>query len=144
MGLASARDDDGARKEEAAHVGDAHDIGLGLFATAPIGAGAALCEYTGVVRVDPPKAEVEEDDYAFALPVCDPNVVISARYAGGLARLINHGDVPNCELRTVHIDGFLHAVCFTLRALAAGEQLLVHYGEEHWRNPRRKLWRVRL
>lgn len=120
------------------------DLGLGLFAVAPIGSGRALCEYTGVVRIDPTVDEQAADDYAYALPVCDPNVVISARDAGGVARCINHSDEPNCELRTVHHGGMLRVVCFTLRDLSAGEQCLIHYGEPYWRNERRRPRRVKL
>ena len=124
--------------------GAAAHLGLGLFATAPISSARALCEYTGVVRIDPPADELAADDYVYALPVCDPNVVISARDAGGVARCINHGDEPNCELRTVHHDGMLRVVCFTLRELSAGEQCLIHYGEPYWRNERRRPWRMKL
>lgn len=113
-------------------------IGLGLFASAPLASDAVLCEYTGIVRVDPPQSELEVDDYAFELPVVDPNVVISAATAGGLARLINHGEVPNCELRTVHLDGLLRVVVVTLRRIATGEQCLIHYGAPYWRNVRRR------
>jgi len=114
------------------------------FAAASIASDTAVCEYTGLVRVDPPQAELEADDYAYALPVCDPNVVISARDIGGVARLLNHGENPNCELRTVHHEEFLHVVCFTLRRIERGEQCLISYGEPYWRNERRRRKRVQL
>lgn len=125
-------------------VQEAPDVGLGLFAAASIASDTAVCEYTGLVRVDPPQAELEADDYAYALPVCDPNVVISARDIGGVARLLNHGENPNCELRTVHHEEFLHVVCFTLRRIERGEQCLISYGEPYWRNERRRRKRVQL
>lgn len=114
--------------------------GLGLFAAdgALDCAGLAVCEYSGELRVDVPPAELSEDDFCFALPVCDPDVVVSARRIGGLARLINHGESPNVELRTVHdAEGVLRVVVLTTRAIAPGEQLLLHYGSAYWRNARR-------
>lgn len=124
---------------------DAHKVGLGVFAAAPLPPGAVLCEYTGLVQVDPVTSALEADDYAYALPTCDPNVVISAKEMGGLARLLNHGNRPNCELRTVHIDGFLHVVCFTLqRTIEPDVQLLINYGEPYWKNERRSPHRVDL
>jgi len=76
-------------------------LGLGCFAAAHLPAGLALCEYTGVVMCDAPRSALEGDDYAFNLPVCDPDVVITARTTGGIARTINHSEQPNAELRTV-------------------------------------------
>lgn len=125
-------------------VKEAPGAGFGLFARKVIAPETALCEYTGLVRVDPPQDELEADDYAYAFPVCDPNVVISATQMGGVARLLNHGDRPNCELRTVHLDGFLHVVCFSLRRIEPSEQCLIHYGEPYWRNARRRQKRVQL
>ena len=120
------------------------DVGLGVFAVASIVGGSALLEYTGVVRVDVPRDELADDDYAFALPVCD-NVVISARSMGNMARLLNHDESPNAQLRTVHHEGLLHVVAYTLRDVSAGEQLLVHYGRSYWEmNARRKEQRVDL
>ena len=112
--------------------------GLGVFAAASIGSGLALCEYTGVLRVDPPPDDF--DTYAFSLPVVDPHVVVSAKTTGGIARLINHSEEPNAMLRTIyHGDAAqrdpsqLHVVCFTLRAIGAGEQVLLNYGKQYWR-----------
>ena len=48
------------------------DCGLGLYATAPIPSGTFVCEYTGVVQCDPDPAA--RDDYAFGLPVCEPEL----------------------------------------------------------------------
>ena len=101
-------------------------VGLGCFAAAPISAGAALCEYTGIVRCDCPPAALALDDYAFALPVCDPDVVLSAERMGGVARLLNHSEKPNAEIRTLHFEGHLHAVVFSLSRIRAGEQITIH------------------
>ena len=112
--------------------------GLGVFASGSIESGLAVCEYTGMLRVDPPSDDF--DAYAFSLPIVDPLVVISARSIGGLARLINHSDEPNARLQTVyHGDASqrdpsqLHVVCFTLKPIAAGEQILINYGKQYWK-----------
>ena len=106
------------------------ECGLGLFASAPISSGTFLCEYTGLVVCDPPP---ERDDYAFALPVCDPDVRISARRYGNVCRLLNHSDRPNVALRTVEMDGLLHLVAITTAEVRSGEQLTVDYGPPYWR-----------
>ena len=106
------------------------DCGLGLFALVPIPSGTFLCEYTGLVVCNPPP---ERDDYAFALPVCDPDVRISAKRFGNICRLLNHSDHPNVALQTVELDGVLHLVAMTSAEVQPDEQLTVDYGPQYWR-----------
>ena len=114
------------------HVGviDGVNCGLGLFASAPIARGSFLCEYCGLVQIDPGP---ERDDYSFGLPVCDPDVRISAKRYGNVCRLLNHSDVPNAELRCVVHEGVVHLVALATADVGAGVQLTVHYGEPYWR-----------
>jgi len=117
---------------------DGVDCGLGLYARSPIGSGAHLCEYTGLVQCDPSPAQ--RDDYAFGLPVCDPHVRISARRYGNIGRLLNHSDTPNAQLRCVVHEGVIHLVAVTTSAVPQGEQVTVDYGEPYWQaHDRRKV-----
>ena len=97
-------------------------VGLGVFANTALRAGACLFEYAGELLVDVPSHVLAEDDYAASLPVCDPQVVVSARWVGGLARLLNHDETPNCELRTIHHEGTLHLICVTKQHVEAGDR----------------------
>jgi hypothetical protein len=108
------------------------DCGLGLFASLPRASGSYVAEYTGVVRVDPDARE--RDDYAFGLPVCDPDVRISAKRFGSICRLLNHSDVPNTAFECVVHQGIIHLVARTCVAVQPGEQLLVDYGPGYWRS----------
>ncbi|CAE8595237.1 unnamed protein product [Polarella glacialis] len=114
------------------HIGvvDGVDVGLGLFAQVAILANSCLGEYTGVVRQ---RRQEEDDNYSYALPVVEPDLVVCARDYGNLCRLINHSDDGwNAELLSVHHEGLLHVVCRVARAIAAGEQILIHYGARYW------------
>ena len=115
---------------------DGIDVGCGLFATAPLPRGAYLCEYTGVVQCDPDPRH--RDDYAFGLPVCDPDVRISAQRYGNIARLLNHSDAPNTALKCVVHEGVIHLVALTISAVDVGEQLTVDYGGPYWRAHKRR------
>lgn len=109
---------------------DGIDVGLGLFVAAPIPKGTFLGEYTGCLI----HRQTEEDGtYGYALPIVDPDLVISAQHYGNLCRLINHSDTSwNSELVVVHHEGILHVVCRTVRNLEPGEQILIHYGPRYW------------
>ena len=61
-----------------------HKVGLGGLLRRRFPWRCAV-QYTGLVQVDPVTSALEADDYAYALPTCDPNVVISAKEMGGLA-----------------------------------------------------------
>eukprot|EP00933_Yihiella_yeosuensis_P054478 TRINITY_DN52944_c0_g1_i1.p1 TRINITY_DN52944_c0_g1~~TRINITY_DN52944_c0_g1_i1.p1 ORF type:complete len:251 (+),score=41.03 TRINITY_DN52944_c0_g1_i1:105-857(+) len=106
------------------------DVGLGLFAKCLIPAGSFVGEYTGCVRRR--KAEGDDGEYGFALPVVDPDFVVCARRFGSLCRLINHSDDWNAELCSVHHEGLLHVVCKTSKDISADEQILIHYGARYW------------
>ena len=110
---------------------DGVDCGLGLFASAPIASGSFLCEYTGLVQIASPTPE--RDDYSFGLPVCDPDVRISAQKYGNICRLFNHSDIPNVRLRCAVQEGVIHVFAMATADVPVGAQLTVHYGESYWR-----------
>mmetsp|Transcript_99673 Transcript_99673/g.280183 ORF Transcript_99673/g.280183 Transcript_99673/m.280183 type:complete len:255 (-) Transcript_99673:43-807(-) len=117
---------------------DGVDAGLGLFTRGSVSRGEFLGEYTGCIR-ERGGEEDATDDYGYALPMIDPDFVLSAARYGNLCRLINHSDDAwNSELVSVHHEGIVHVVCRTVRDLAAGEQVLIHYGAKYWDNPRRR------
>ena len=55
------------------------------------------------------------------------HLIIDARLQGNMARYINHSCNPNCELRKREVEGLPRATVVTLRAVAAGEELLMDY-----------------
>jgi hypothetical protein len=58
---------------------------------------------------------------------------LSARRFGNAARFVNHASVkPNAEIVRVVHRGLLRVVIVAREAIAAGEQVLVEYGEAYW------------
>jgi hypothetical protein len=55
------------------------------------------------------------------------HLIIDARLQGNMARYINHSCNPNCELRKREVEGLPRATVVTLRAVAAGKELLMDY-----------------
>eukprot|EP00961_Rhodomonas_salina_P223716 3025085-Rhodomonas_salina.1 len=53
--------------------------------------------------------------------------VIDGRNFGSEAHFINSSHEPNCVLETWWVGNTLHVVVRTLRALSAGEEILVYY-----------------
>lgn len=52
---------------------------------------------------------------------------VDATVKGNLAHLLNHSCDPNCRSATVTIDSVDHVVIFTMRDVAAGEELTYDY-----------------
>lgn len=97
--------------------------GLGLLTMLPIRAGKRLIEYVGPV-VTTEVVEMSRGKYFFKL---DEGNAIDGSARSNLARYINHSCQPNAEAfiygRRVWI--------YSKRALRAGEQITIDYGEEY-------------
>jgi hypothetical protein len=105
--------------------------GAGVFATAPLSRGAVLGRYEGV-RVAPKSAR---GDYAlvmavpgaraFAVDAADPRRSNWTRYVNSTRP--GDGAVPNVRFAAWRGAAFVQAV----RAVSAGEELLLDYGPEY-------------
>ncbi|MBV8037444.1 SET domain-containing protein-lysine N-methyltransferase [Roseateles sp.] len=102
--------------------------GRGVYAAAPIRAGAKIIEYTGeritwdeAVERHPHDPSQPNHTFYFHL---DGGLVIDALYGGNDARWINHACEPNCEADEVDGRVFIKA----LRDLTPGEELFYDYG----------------
>jgi len=102
--------------------------GKGVFAAAPLEAGARLIEYKGeriswkeALRRHPHDPEQPNHTFYFALEDGD---VIDGKVDGNSARWINHSCAPNCEAE--EIDG--HVYIQALRDIPVGEELFYDYG----------------
>jgi SET domain-containing protein len=97
--------------------------GLGLFTLQPIRAGKRIIEYIGPLMTNDEAAR-RSSKYLFAV---DEKLVIDGSARSNTARYLNHSCRPNAEAfiygRRVWI--------YSKRALQAGEQITIHYGEEY-------------
>ncbi|KAF0716740.1 Aste57867_2693 [Aphanomyces stellatus] len=106
---------------------------MGLFAIQDLDAGTLLGEYTGVVHVD---HGGEFDSYGLAYPSAyeNGNMCISAKEYGNVIRCINHSFTNfNSSFTSVLHNKILRMICKTNRHVAAGNQILVNYGESYWK-----------
>ncbi len=102
--------------------------GRGVIATRPIAKGA-LVEQSPVIKMKKADRldrstvlshypfEWDEKPYVQAFPL-------------GFAGLLNHSDEPNCKIET-DIEGDVLCI-YTLRDIAAGEELVWNYGIDPW------------
>lgn len=102
--------------------------GRGVYAVAPIEAGAKIIEYTGeriswAEAVDRHPHDPSQPNHTFYFHL-DGGLVIDALYGGNNARWINHACEPNCEADEVDGRVFIKA----LRDLEPGEELFYDYG----------------
>ena len=102
--------------------------GRGVYAVAPIEAGARIIEYTGErisweEAVDRHPHDPAQPNHTFYFHL-DGGLVIDALYGGNNARWINHACEPNCEADEVDGRVFIKAV----RDLEPGEELFYDYG----------------
>ena len=87
--------------------------GTGAFAAAPIPAGTHIGTYTGTPS---------DEDGVHVLWVEGDDGAFHGIEGDGVLRWLNHSATPNVEF-----DG---PELYALRAIAAGEELTFHYGEE--------------
>jgi uncharacterized protein len=102
--------------------------GRGVYAKAPIAAGATIIEYTGErisweEAVERHPHDPSQPNHTFYFHI-DGGLVIDALYGGNDARWINHACEPNCEADEVDGRVFIKA----LRDLTPGEELFYDYG----------------
>lgn len=114
-------------------------VGYGVFAEKPIKADEFIVEYTGMVH-----NSVDDSRYAWKYP-CVPGgfgvtkrtFMIDGRLCGNEARFVNDpldSKAENVKLGLVYINDSYHVVYLAARDIAPGEQLLVSYGEEYWKD----------
>jgi len=114
--------------------------GLGLHAAEELPPLHYVGEYTGLLKVDGPSEDGDSSDgYRLCYPATPGEhggVCLTAMHRGSLMRFINHSS-KKANGRWVHIDGadgIYHVVFVTCRLIEKGEQLLVDYGPQYWRN----------
>ena len=101
--------------------------GRGVYAAAPIPAGARIIEYSGErisweEAVERHPHDPAQPDHTFYFHI-DGGLVIDGLYHGNSARWFNHACEPNCEADEVDGRVFIHA----LRDLSPGEELFYDY-----------------
>lgn len=98
--------------------------GHGLFAVVPIKKGDFILEYTGK-RIPTKTADQLPTRYLFHV---DEEWTIDGSPRTNLARYINHGCDPNCEVEVD--DGRL--MIYAVKNIKKGEELSFDYGEEYY------------
>lgn len=99
-------------------------LGHGLFATASLGRGDFILEYTGR-RIPTRQADALASRYLFEI---DRRWTIDGSSRSNIARYINHSCTPNCEgdIR----DGRI--LIYAARDIVKGEEFTIDYGEEYF------------
>lgn len=115
------------------HLGDV--FGYGLLATRKIRASEYVGEYTGVLRRSRPE-DLQNRYLAQSMPYGEfADFVIDGQDEGNFMRFINHSsEAANVQSQHVFHDLRWHYIIRALRDLAPGEQLLLDYGQDYWRN----------
>lgn len=98
--------------------------GLGLFTRVDISRDDFIIEYTGE-RISSNEADQRGGKYLFDV---NRKWVVDAKDRKNLARYINHGCCPNCEV--VNEGGELNV--YAKRAIKVGEELNYHYGRGYF------------
>jgi hypothetical protein len=98
--------------------------GHGLFAAMPIKKGAFILEYTGK-KIPTKIADELPTRYLFHV---DDEWTIDGSPRTNLARYINHGCDPNCEVEIE--DG--HLMIYAVKNIKKDEELSFDYGEEYY------------
>jgi SET domain-containing protein len=100
--------------------------GLGLFATAPITAGAFILEYRGrhITHAQAARREARGARYIFEI---NARWSIDGSTRRNIGRYANHSCRPNAESDLVGGKVILRAI----RAIEAGEEITYDYGEEY-------------
>lgn len=115
-----------AREDKPYRVGRAK-TGLGLFASAPIGKGVAIVEYTGAripTRLARELDRRRANKYLFEI---DRRWTIDGSARANVARYVNHACRPNAEAELVRGRMLFVAT----KRIRPGEEITIDYGEEH-------------
>lgn len=130
---------EGLPRLEIRHIGGL--LGHGLFTLDSLSPGDLIGEYFGIVRHSRPGRPLPEGgfstDYAWGFPEVrnlGRNLEIDAREAGGLLRYANHAEAASANTEPDHLplDGNWHLIFVALRAIEAGEEITIDYGEGYW------------
>lgn len=133
---------------EVRHIGGL--LGYGLFTLDPLSPGDLAGEYVGVVRRARPGRPLPgggySSDYSWGYPkvrTLGRSLEIDAREAGGVLRFANHAadspTGPSAETNHFPLDGRWRIVFVARRAIRAGEEITVDYGEAYWSGGEREL-----
>ncbi|HEU64063.1 MAG: hypothetical protein KR126chlam4_00130 [Candidatus Anoxychlamydiales bacterium] len=107
---------------------------FGIFANKDFKIRAFLGEYTGNVRKYK-KIIDDKNSYLFEYSVGYKKTpyTIDARESGSLIRFVNHSFKPNLEPLSVYLDGKVHLIFRTKRAIKKDEELTYNYGPFYWK-----------
>lgn len=115
---------------------ETQNMGVGVFATAPIPKGTVIGVYTGdLVQM----ATLTPDEKRYTAEIrtlpSGETVLINAFQRGNWTRFINHSCKPNCGRFKVAMNCGSMMVYYvrTEKAIAIGEELSVDYGREYFR-----------
>ena len=111
-------------------------IGHGVFANQHLPVGSFVGIYTGIVRHRSLFCK-RSKKYSFAYPHIKFGLrrfTIDAEDQGNETRYINHSYHPNCEAISAYCGGIFYVIIRTTQKVLTGQQLLLNYGGEYWRN----------
>eukprot|EP00892_Ulva_mutabilis_P008631 jgi/Ulvmu1/613/UM001_0621.1 len=121
-----------AAKQERFVVRPSHIAGMGVYAVENIPAKEVLMEYSGVLtrrvhadRLETMYEDMKCDHYLFSIDQSD--YIVDATKCGGTCRFVNHSCGPNCEVRTVSVEGVRRILLCSLQEIMAGEELCYDY-----------------
>ena len=104
-------------------------VGKGLFARESIKKGIFLLEYTGIPM---PTSEADEHPGRYLFEV-DEDITLDGDTDDNTAKYINHSCDPNVEAEIDEdAEGKGHINIYATRAIRAGEELLIDYGDEYF------------
>ena len=114
---------------------DTHsDRGLGLFVkmgAEKINCGEYIGQYTGVIEKQRTiQKEKRSTDYCVRYEAGDEggSYYLDATKKGSLLRFANHSHDPNCEMRSLEVDGENQVWIIARRDIVAGEEIDYNYG----------------
>ena len=111
------------------------DIGFGAFAQTNLQTGEFVGEYTGKIKDN---SSIEDHRYAWGIWMGrtqgEDEFLVDALHHGNELRFVNDdGYKSNCQSAPIiGKDGIIHVIYKTRRAIQAGEQLTINYGEDYW------------
>jgi len=119
-------------------------VGIGVYARKPIDAGVIIAEYSGMLRAfdgidktkpDPAK-EKHNTGFTMLLRIRPTRpgyfAFIEAKKHGSIARFLNHSGTANTAFRELRNRRAVKVAVVTMKAIEAGEELTVDYGDEVW------------
>jgi SET domain-containing protein len=108
------------------------DIGYGLFAEQNFEKNDYVSEFCGKVTINYDK---QSQGYNYNYFGDDSEIVIAPRKIGNESQFVNHSYDPNVEWTTIiGTDKKYHVLFVANKDIQKGEQILVNYGEEYWKN----------